>query len=196
MKQVFSFLLVFSSIQFALFISSATAQTYSVGTNVVSAGVGLGSSIAGYSYGTQSPGFSLQYERGLWQAGPGVVSLGGYLGFKSYKYSASDGYGDNYSDKWSYTIIGVRGAWHFTGLEIPNLDLYGGVMLSYNDLKFTESYSNSTGNYHGSASGSYGSAVGFSVYAGARYFFAHNLGAYAELGYGVSYLNLGLSYKF
>ena len=36
----------------------------------------------------------------------------------------------------------------------------------------------------------------FTAFVGARYFFAKNLGGFAELGYGVSYLNLGLAYKF
>jgi hypothetical protein len=192
MKQVIFFLVLFFSIS----IYSANAQTYSVGTNVVSAGLGLGSSIAGYTYGSQSPGISLQYERGLWQAGPGVISLGGYLGFKSYKYSINDGAGDSYSEKWNYTIIGARGAWHYTGLSVPNLDVYGGLMLSYNHLSFSGSVSNSAGGYQSAAGGSYGSDLGFTAFVGGRYFFAGNLGAFLELGYGVSYLNLGLSYKF
>jgi len=178
-----------------LSIVTVKAQTYSKGTNVISAGIGLGSSIAGYTYGTQSPGFSFQYEKGIWEAGPGVVSLGGYLGLKSYKYSYHDGYGDSYENKWNYTIIGARGAWHYTELKTANLDLYGGLMLSYNHLSFSDSYSGPAGNY-AHAGGSYGSTIGFTAFVGARYFFAKNLGGYAELGYGVSYLNLGLTYKF
>ena len=86
------------------------AQTYEVGTNVISGGLGLGSSIAGgFTYGSQSPGISLQYERGVWEVGPGVISLGGYLGFKSYKYNYNDGI-NAYSEKWNYTIVGARGA--------------------------------------------------------------------------------------
>ncbi len=192
MKQVNFFLVLFLSLS----IFSAKAQTYTVGTNVVSAGLGLGSSIAGYTYGSQSPAISLQYERGLWAAGPGVVSLGGYVGFKSYKDAGNDGYGDSYDYKWNYTIIGVRGAWHYTGLSIPNLDLYGGVMLSYNHLSFSASYSDAGGSYASSSGASYGSDLGFSAFVGGRYFFAGNLGAFVELGYGVSYANLGLTYKF
>jgi hypothetical protein len=184
---LFAFLLVISGL-------SVKAQTYQTGTNVVSAGIGLGSSIAGYTYGSQSPGISLQYERGLWPAGPGVISLGGYLGFKSYKYSYNDGLGDNYSEKWSYTIVGARGAYHYTGFKVDNLDVYGGLMLSYNHLSYSASAA--SGGYHSSSGGSYGSAIGFTAFVGGRYFFAKNLGGFAELGYGVSYLNLGLSYKF
>ena len=44
--------------------------------------------------------------------------------------------------------------------------------------------------------GSYGSAAGFSFYVGGKYFFTNNFAALAELGYGVSYLNVGVALKF
>lgn len=161
---------------------SKVSDVYATGTNVVSAGIGFGSSLSSYS-GSQSPAISLQYERGLWQAGPGVISLGAYLGFKTSKYN-----GDGYSYKWSYTIIGVRGAYHFTQLKVKNLDLYGGVMLAYNNLHFTDSQGNSTRNY--------ASTTGFSLFIGGRYYFAQNIGVFLELGYGVANANVGLSLKF
>ena len=168
-------------------IISVKAQTYSKNTNVISAGVGLGSSIAGYTYGSQTPAISLQYERGLFEAGPGVISLGGYLGFKSYKYSY-DYSGQHYSSKWKYTIIGVRGAYHLTQLKVENLDLYGGLMLSYNNVSFSDN--------SGNATASYGSAAGFSAFVGGRYYFAKKIGVFAELGYGVAYVNAGVALKF
>jgi hypothetical protein len=168
---------------------NAKAQTYQVGTNVVSFGVGLGSSIAGYTYGSQTPGISLQYERGVWEAGPGVISLGGYIGFKGYKYSYTSP-GESYTEKWNYTIVGARGAYHFTGLDVENLDVYGGLMLAYDDLNYSSSGSG------GFSSTNYGSDLSLTAFVGAKYFFAGDLGAFAELGYGVAFLNVGLSYKF
>jgi hypothetical protein len=175
----------FSTALVAISIFSAVrvhAQAFEAGTNVVSAGIGLGSSLAnGYTYGTQSPGFSASYDRGIWEAGPGVISLGAYIGFKSFSYPMEDA-------KWNYTIIGARGAWHFTGLNVDKLDLYGGLMLSYDNLSFSAN--------DGYAPGSYSSNVELTPFVGARYYFANNLGAYAELGYGVAILSIGLSYKF
>jgi hypothetical protein len=174
---------------------TARSQTYKTGDNVISAGIGLGSSIANYGGATQSPGISAQFEHGFWEAGPGVISLGAYVGYKGYKYSGQEaGYG--FSEKWNYTIIGARGAYHFTGINVDHLDLYAGLMLSYNDLNY--SYSN---NFPGGGSGSvnsasYGSAVGLSAFAGAHYYFAGNLGAYGEVGFGVAILNIGLCYHF
>ena len=179
---------LFTVALFLLLSQAAWSQTYKIGTNVVSAGIGLGSSLGNYSYASQSPGFSVQYERGIWEVGPGVISLGGYVGFKSYKYSYTDSYDNgHYESKWNYTIVGVRGAYHYTGLNIPKLNVYGGVMLSYDALSFKD---NSGSSLH------YGSTVGATGFVGGRYFFAGPLGGFAELGYGVSYLNIGLCLKF
>jgi hypothetical protein len=170
-------------------VFAARAQEFQKGTNIVSAGVGLGSSILSYSGASQTPALSLQYERGIWDiGGPGVISLGGYAGYKGYSFSASD-----YSQKWHYTVLGVRSAYHYNGLNLEKLDLYGGVMLSYNLLSY--SYSD-IGGYTYSGSGSYGSTVGFSLYVGARYFFTDHLAVLAELGYGVAFLNVGIAAKF
>lgn len=178
-----------------LFLSLlAHSQVFEKGTNVVSAGIGLGSSILSYSGASQSPALSLQYERGVWDiGGPGVISLGGYLGYKGYSYSGSEG-GYDFSEKWHYTIVGVRSAYHYNGLKLENIDLYAGVMLSYNVLSYSYSDNAGTGGFSGT--GSYGSTVGFSVYAGGRYFFTDHIGALAELGFGAAYLNIGLAAKF
>ncbi len=159
------------------------AQEFNVGTNVITAGVGFGGSYDYYGSPAQSPGFSFTYERGIWDiGGPGVISLGGYLGFKTYKYGS---YYDN--AKWNYTIIGVRGAYHFNGLDVDGLDLYGGLMLNYSILSYN----------HNNAYGStYGSTFGATPFVGGRYFFTDNFGAYAELSYGVAYFSIGVAFKF
>jgi hypothetical protein len=165
------------------------AQEFQKGTNIISAGVGLGSSILSYSGASQSPALSLQYERGVWDiGGPGVISLGGYAGYKGYSFSGTD-----FSEKWHYTVLGVRSAYHYNGLNVDKLDLYGGVMLSYNILSY--SYTDNSG-YSVSGNASYGSTAGLSLYVGARYFFSDHIAVLAELGYGVAYLNVGIAAKF
>lgn len=173
---------------------AAHAQEFKKGTNVVSAGIGLGSSILSYTGASQTPALNLQYERGVWDiGGPGVVSLGGYAGYKGYSYSGKvNTY--SYSQKWHYTVIGVRSAYHYNGLDAKKLDVYGGVMLAYNLLSY--SYSDNTGTGNVAGTGSYGSTAGFSLYVGGRYFFSNNIAVLAELGYGVSYLSIGIAAKF
>ncbi|HLT06064.1 MAG TPA: hypothetical protein VK014_00990 [Cyclobacteriaceae bacterium] len=176
-----------------LFIVSVgvQAQAFEQGTKVVSAGIGIGSSLGSSSYTNQSPGISLLYEQGMWEVGgPGAISLGGYLGFKNFKqdYSSS---AFSSSAKWNYTIVGVRSAYHYNGLGNPNLDLYGGLMFSYNILNYT--YEHSGGQNLVADSGS--SSAGITLYVGGRYYFVENLGIFTELGYGISYLNIGLALR-
>lgn len=160
--------------------SFSMAQEFNKGTNVINAGVGLGGSYNIYASPSQSPVISASFERGIWEVpGPGVVSLGGYLGFKTYKYSNND--------KWSYTIIGVRGAYHYNGLEVENLDVYGGVMASYNILSYDD---NQYGGF-----GSYGSRPSATGFVGGRWYFTQNFGVFAEAGYGVAYLTIGVSFR-
>jgi hypothetical protein len=182
MKKLFILFVVAS-----LSLSVSAQNKYTVGTNAILGGIGLGSDLAsGFVYGSQSPALSLQYERGLWEAGPGVISLGGYIGHKSYKYNNGDP-ASPYSWSLDYTTVGVRGAYHFTGLDVDNLDLYGGAMLAYEAASFSEN------GYIGSA---YGNKVDLGIYVGGRYYFSPHVGAFAELGYSVAILNLGIAIKW
>lgn len=166
-----------------LMVSSVlTAQEFNKGTNVINAGIGIGGNFNYGSFGTSSQGLGLNasYERGIWEiGGPGVISLGGYFGTKTYKY---DYFGGN--EKWTYTIVGVRGAYHYNGLEVENLDVYGGAMLSYNIV----SYDGNSGSLNSRPSGT--------VFVGGRWFFSENFAVFAEGGYGVAFLSLGISFRF
>lgn len=161
------------------------AQQFQKGTTVVNAGIGLGTALGGL--GKARPAISLSLDRGVWPVGgPGVISLGGYLGNTGYKYSSGA-----YTAKWNYFIVGARGAYHYNGFSsVPKLDVYGGAMLGYNIVNYS-----SDGN-DVDISNSYGSGIGFSGFLGGRWFFTEQIGAYAELGYGVSVLNAGLAIKF
>ena len=165
MKKLSSVLLL----AFLVMASTSKAQSYQKGDNVIAVGVGFGSSILNYSGSSQTPAISLSFEHASFEAGDdGLISLGAYVGTKSYKYS-----GNGYSQKWSYTIFGVRGAYHYTGIS-DKVDVYGGVMLSYNNVTYK---------YTGSGyAGSYGGATGFTAFVGGRYYFSEHIAAMAELG--------------
>lgn len=181
MKKSFIVFLSFVSI---LFCAETQAQAFQKGTTALNAGVGVGTALGGY--GKVSPAISLSVDHGIWEVGgPGVVSLGGYVGTTGYKYSDS-----SYNAKWNYIIVGVRGAYHYNGFDLPDLDLYGGAMVGYNIVKYTSDLDEE---YFGK---NYGSGIGVSGFLGARYFFSDMFGVYAELGYGVSVLNAGLTLKF
>ncbi|MCC6384469.1 MAG: hypothetical protein LC117_06025 [Bacteroidia bacterium] len=175
---------------------NSSAQEFQNGTSMINAGVGLGSSLGGFGYTSQTPALGVSYEYGMWDiGGPGVISLGGYLGYKSFKHSANSAYLGGmytYSQKWTYLIIGARSAYHFNGLNVDKLDLYGGVMLSFNNLNYKYSSNNPYTEYTG---GDYGSGLGLSLYVGSRYMFTNNIGAFLEAGYGISYLSIGAAFK-
>ncbi len=192
-------------------LTPAQAQSFDVGTNAVNLGIGLGGTRYSYinSYNdryTISPTLCGSFERGVTELGPGVLGIGGFLARKSVKYeymspaSWSGGYAYNYDQRWSNTVIGLRGSWHYNEWHgSDRFDLYGGVMLGYNigsyKDKSTRTRNGVTEAYNENYSYST-SFVTWSTYLGGRYFFSDNVGAYLELGYGMTYLNLGATLKF
>lgn len=159
----------------------------------VSLGIG-GNYTAGRAYSSQTPAIGLSFEQGILDLGPGVLGIGGYVGYKSLSSQTSlFTYRQDWT--WNYLIIGARGVWHYNAWHNNDmLDTYGGVMLSYNSVSFKDNTSYPLG----TAAYSYGSAsgIGFTGFVGARYYFSEDFGAHAELGYGFAVLNLGVSYKF
>jgi len=173
----------------SLSVTLVSAQEFKNGDNVLSLGLGVGSALGSFGSSSETPAISVQYEHGQWEVGgPGVISLGGYLGFKSYKY---ENY--YYSEKLSYTVIGIRSAYHYTGLKVKNLDVYGGAMLSYNIAGYTFDSPDPYWNYR---KGAYANYLSLSLYVGGRYYFSSNVAGFLELGYGISYLTIGGSYRF
>lgn len=159
-------------------ISEIALAQHSAGDMNLNVGIGLGNTLVA---GTQSvPPIGASFEYGI----KDEISIGGFLG-----YTASDipSFGGDW--KYSYTIIGVRGSYHYDFLGNEKLDTYGGAMLGYYLLNVD--YGN-TGFTTGGAAG----AVAYTLYVGGRYAFTDNIGAFAELGYGIAFLQLGANLKF
>lgn len=177
-----------------LAVSFAFAQTvpYKVGDQTVTAGLGIG--MAGL-YGTSTlPPINISYETAL-SAMEGKLSIGGLVGFAGSKeeipwitWSGWVPTQTTITYKYTYIIVGARAAYHYP--VIDNIDTYGGLMLGYNIV--SNSIDGAPAGWSGSASASYLAIGGF---VGGKYFFTPNLGAYAELGYGVGFINLGIAYK-
>lgn len=170
----------------AAFIAvSVNAQPFQKETTAANVGIGLGTALGGL--GKARPAIGVSVDHGFWDiGGPGVISLGGYVGNTGYKYTDA-----GYTAKWNYIVVGARGAYHYNGFtELSNLDVYGGVMLGYNIVKYTADGAGAD------LANSYGSGLGLSGFVGGRWLFTENVGAYAELGYGVSVLAVGVTFKF
>ena len=165
----------------------AQEPTFIKGDKVLNLGIGLGNALySGSYYKSQIPPVSASFEMGVVDniLEKGVIGVGGYLGFSSSKYDYM-GWG------WKYTniIVGARGNFHYP--LVDKLDTYTGLLLGYN-IASSKEFGTSTGyNYNASTGG-----VIWAWFVGARYYFSDNFGVMAELGYGISYLNLGVSLKF
>ena len=150
-----------------------------VGSIIANLGLGVGADY-GNAYYNSAFGTKASLEFGLWEAGPGVITLGGELGG-----SWSDG--GYYTDYKAHTfVVAARSAWH-CGLNVPNLDVYGGISLG---LGFRhQTYDNNgpqTNNDVVPAPG---------IFVGASYYVTPNFGFNAEAGYDITNIQVGVVFK-
>jgi len=151
----------------AVFSMGVNAQnTFSKGDKIVNVGVGVGSTFTGY---TSAIPISGSLELGIKDNlfdDKSSLGVGAYVGFAS-----TAGY--------TFIYPGVRGALHYQFVD--KLDTYAGLMLA---MRLWSGYGHS-----------YNDLI-LPFYLGGRYYFTDKIGAFAELGYGIAYLQLGVSFKF
>ncbi|NOZ46263.1 MAG: hypothetical protein GXO79_05720 [Chlorobi bacterium] len=173
-----------------LAVVSLNAQVFNLSDRLITPGIGFGSTLyTGSGYNTTIPPISISYEQGFKdEIGPGTIGIGGYLGMTGSQWETSF-LGTTYGYKYTSIIVGARGYYHMQ--LIDNFDTYGGLMIGYNIVSAKQ-----TGDWSGiTGLGATSSGISYSLFLGARYYFNDNLGAMAELGYGISYLTLGIAYK-
>jgi hypothetical protein len=181
--KIFAFGLILT---LAVPLASLNAQLFDKGDIVVSAGVGLGSNYNafGSTYSNIMPVIFLTGDYCLREdLGPGNLGVGAIIGFSSYK---ENYYTDEYLKVKTF-LLGARGTYHFTDL-VDKLDLYGGITMGG---EIVSSKYTGDGVYNDAGSGFLGE-----FFAGARYYFTDDFSVMGELGYGISWLKLGISYKF
>lgn len=156
----------------------------------VSVGLGFGSPWISSGYSTILPPSRVSVEYGLrddW--GPGVFGVGGFVGATAYKYRyewAGYEYGYNYFA----VMVAARAAYHYTFVD--KLDTYAGSHLGF---MVTTSSDVSDNNYYDvEPDDSFVPVLDF--FAGAKYYFTNTFAAYAEVGSGIAYFNMGVSFKF
>lgn len=177
---------------------NTNAQFFEQDINYVNAGYGLG---LGYGRllnayqvydGFKFSGFgpvALSYERGITDN----IGIGVSLGYSSYggKWNQSN---YNYSYRWTTLSIMARGAYHFN-VRNRQFDPYAGVGVGF--LKYGYNWqSNEPGFNENAYNINFGTPLGYQIFVGARYMFNDNFGAYAELGYGLSVANAGITLAF
>ena len=166
---------VIIAVAFMLGFSVANAQTFEKGSSVIQVGAAIGS-----DFGLP---LSASYEYGVTDK----ISVGPFVGYASKSFPGGAFLGDY---KFTYTLFGARGNYHF--YNEGKIDAYGGVVVGYNSA--TISYSNGTPAFPGYVAPTAGGTV-FGGQVGARYYLTDSIGAFAELGYGIGYFTVGLAYK-
>jgi hypothetical protein len=161
-------------------------QTFENGGKYVHAGVGFGS---GYIYtGSRIgvPPIHVSYEQGINDR----FGVGGLIGFTSSRYESML-INDKYTWRFSYLVLGARGAYHFT--EIDQADVYAGAMLGYNIA--SSRFESTNAGLNSSLNDPKIGGLVYGAYVGARYELNNDLTLFGELGYSIAYLNLGVCFK-
>ena len=159
---------IFVVFLFCAFSMSVNAQnTFSKGDKVVNLGIGLGNTYSGSAALPISGSFEYGIKDNLFDD-KSSIGVGAYFGAA-------------FSKGYTFLYPGVRGALHYQFVD--KLDTYAGLMLGARIWTW---------------SGYNGTYTDFIVpfYIGGRYYFTENIAAFAELGYGIAVLQLGVSFKF
>jgi len=168
----------------------AQEPTFQKGNKVLNASIGLGSVLySGIGYSTQVPPIALSLELGVKDdllTENLSLGLGGYLGYSKNKWDYS-----YYNYGWTYTniVIGGRVSAHYPILD--KLDTYGGMMIGFNIVSSKE-----YGVNNGFTSTANGSGLVWATYIGGRYYLTPKIAVLGEIGYGIAWLNFGVSFKF
>ena len=181
----FFMILLFSSTclkaQFAKMQSNETPV--GIGSTIVNIGLGVGADYRGDNY-RSAFGTKIAIEQGLWQAGPGVITLGGELGGS---FSNGGYYADDNDYRSTTIVLAARAAWHY-GWQVPGLDTYGGFSTG---AGFHHSHYND-----GTQDISHNEVIPvFGAFVGASYFITPTFGFNAEAGYDITDFQIGIVFK-
>ncbi len=173
-----------------LFAHTLFSQNYAKGDKDLNLGVGLFPTYYGPGYRIGLPPVSASFELGVTDE----IGVGAFVGFSTARTRKFDVLSGQYWWRYSTVTLAPRAAYHFNLEDLEKFDLYAGVMggLRIGTATFhsTDPQLNSN-NFDTDAAG--GILYGFFV--GGRYMATENLRLFGELGYGVSWINLGINFK-
>ncbi len=162
-----------------LVASQLFGQGYKKGVNNLNIGVGMG--LNGITGESSLPPISLGYQLGIAKN----YSIGAIVG-----YSGSTNKVLTYEWTYTYIVVGGRGEYHFMK-PTDKLDAYAGGTLGYTIVSVSEP--DNLPSYVGGAIGT--SYLIYGAHAGIRYAFSKSFGAFAEVGYGIGLLTIGINLK-
>jgi hypothetical protein len=149
---------------------------------IFNAGIGLGTIYDVDANLAAGLAFKVALQRGIWVLGPGVVALGLETGMVFNSIVINDPVNRNsHTARFAKFNIAPRANWHY-GWDVIGLDTYAGMALGIGFL--SEADVDTKLRFHGSA------------YVGGSYFFNENFGVNLEIGYGTTFAQVGVAYKF
>lgn len=170
----------------ALAQKGGARPAFNKGDNTIGIFAGAGIDYGYYSGVNAAPAVGVLYDHGIIDnVGPGTIGIGGVVAVKTARYAYT-----NNDARWTNVFVAVRATYHLTILKNKNnkFDPYGGVMAGIRSYGFKdENFPNRDDNYIRPVSG---------LFVGAKYNFTPAFGAFAEVGYDISFLKVGLNFNF
>ena len=172
---------------------ASTAQVFEKGSQAINLNIGFGNTGSfGSYYSGFLPSASASYEYGIVEIPmgsdlTGVISAGGYLGWSMSKYGYDSWGNDDYYLTTNF-IIAVRGNYHF--IFHDKFDPYAGIILGGNIEASKWKGDGADPDIDYAETTPFGGA-----YAGARWYFTDNFAVNAEVGWLISVLNVGVTFK-
>lgn len=162
-------------------------STFNKNDFVLNFGLGLGTNLFPMAhrshYSAIVPPLSISAEYGIVDnifIEKMTLGVGGIIGY-SYSEYRSTYFWNTYKYNYTYIAIGLRGAVHYPLVE--NFDVHAGVTMGANiQIDHSRNVTDPR--------------PLFGMYIGGRYYLTNNFAGMAEIGYGLSYLNIGFALKF
>jgi len=151
-------------------------------TWVLNIGIGPGAHYFGNGIGF-GPAMKASFEAGMWDLGPGVITLGGETAFSLF----NNRYGNDWRESWFNFIVGARGAYHY-GWDVEGLDTYAGFPAGIGFCM--HSFDDAVGSHGFQPVYPY-----FGFFFGASWFFNKSIGINGEVGYNATHANIGVVFK-
>ena len=181
-QNILSAILFGMAISFSI-ISNAQSPVSPVekGSVIFNAGVGVGNEYNS-NYYNNAVGTKAAIEVGLWQAGPGVITLGAEVGG-----TFSNGGPARFDNYKAHTfVVAGRSAWHH-GWNIKGLDTYAGLSAGAGFNQFS---------YNDGGTIKQNEVVPvFGAFVGASYFVTPTFGFNIEAGYDITQIQGGVILK-
>lgn len=128
-----------------------------------------------------------------------AFNLGAYFGHSSYEFNDINNDKDHPTDvdnlylRNDFYLVGLRAEGHFNRERV---DFYGGAMLGYNFSRINTNIEDSKNRPEGIEIAEDSAIFTYSGYVGLKYALTPKVGVYGEIGYGVSLITVGASYRF